>query len=350
MASFTNLHNSLSFLTWQAPDIRHIRWGQLHAAGLRAVVFDKDNTVTAPYATEVHGPLQNAIENCIQVFGAVSRLVLRSFPLESWPSRCATGADRVAVLSNSAGSSDDQGFAEAGRFEEALGLPVIRHGAKKPSKSCAESVFGHLGAAPHEVVMVGDRTLTDVVFGNLFGMFTVKTRLFDGTGDPGVVVYARQLEDWLAQRSAEAGVTPVAHPFSHLVKHAVGPFSFWVCQSLTCLTFLNYSDQAGFGYYIIFTISQGHIGSREGLSMGDKAYWESFYDGHVARGSGESFEWFLGSAAAARLLREELSPRSRVLHLGAGMSDLGPLLDAAGLDVVNVDYDRAAVCGSPLLL
>ena len=68
----------------QAPDIRHIRWGQLYMAGLKAVVFDKDNTVTAPYATEVHGPLRNAVDNCVSVFGDF-RAPLLSSPLSRPP-------------------------------------------------------------------------------------------------------------------------------------------------------------------------------------------------------------------------------------------------------------------------
>ena len=53
-------------------------------AGLKAVVFDKDNTVTAPYATEVHGPLRNAVDNCVSVFGDF-RAPLLSSPLSRPP-------------------------------------------------------------------------------------------------------------------------------------------------------------------------------------------------------------------------------------------------------------------------
>jgi len=41
------------------------------------------------------------------------------------------GIERVAVLSNSAGSSDDvPGYEDASRLELSLGIPVIRHGSK----------------------------------------------------------------------------------------------------------------------------------------------------------------------------------------------------------------------------
>lgn len=43
------------------------------------------------------------------------------------------GRDRIAILSNSAGSADDLGYEMAKQTEAALGLPVIRHATKKPA-------------------------------------------------------------------------------------------------------------------------------------------------------------------------------------------------------------------------
>lgn len=40
--------------------------------------------------------------------------------------------DKVAILSNSAGSSDDDDFRMAKATEIAFNLPVIKHKAKKP--------------------------------------------------------------------------------------------------------------------------------------------------------------------------------------------------------------------------
>lgn len=64
------------------PDIRYIDWDELKNKGFRAVVFDKDNTITVPYSLKLWGPLRSSMEQCKSVFG-----------------------DDIAVFSNSAGNS-----------------------------------------------------------------------------------------------------------------------------------------------------------------------------------------------------------------------------------------------------
>ena len=68
-------------------DITELDFAKLRAAGCRGVVFDKDNTLTAPYSNEVYPRLAGALRSCVEAFGA----------------------ERVAVLSNSAGTPDDPG-------------------------------------------------------------------------------------------------------------------------------------------------------------------------------------------------------------------------------------------------
>ncbi len=86
------------------------------------------------------------------------------------------------VLSNSAGSADDAGFVEAQRLEQLLGVPVLRHGAKKPAVQ--QALLRHFaGLAPQHIAMVGDRLLTDVLMGNDMGCFTILTQPFTEEGD-----------------------------------------------------------------------------------------------------------------------------------------------------------------------
>jgi hypothetical protein len=68
-------------------DISELDFAKLRAAGCRGVVFDKDNTLTAPYSNEVYPRLAGALRSCVEAFGA----------------------EQVAVLSNSAGTPDDPG-------------------------------------------------------------------------------------------------------------------------------------------------------------------------------------------------------------------------------------------------
>ena len=120
--------------------------------GIRAVVFDKDNTLTAPYATEVHPGAEAGLREALSTFGR----------------------DNVAILSNSAGTLDDPGYEDADRIEAEMGIAVIRHDEKKPGG--LQEVLGHFGDGvedPSQLAMVGDRLLTDIVFGNLYGMLTL---------------------------------------------------------------------------------------------------------------------------------------------------------------------------------
>jgi phosphatidylglycerophosphatase GEP4 len=122
------------------------------SCGVRAVVFDKDNTLTAPYGMTIHPDACRGLEDAKSVFGIAN----------------------VAIMSNSAGTLDDPDYEDAKRIEEALGIPVIRHDEKKPGG--LDEVLSHFKLEdPAHLCMVGDRLLTDVVFGNLYGMLTVHT-------------------------------------------------------------------------------------------------------------------------------------------------------------------------------
>ena len=49
-------------------DIRWLDWAELRRAGFRGVVFDKDNTLTAPYAPALWPPLAAAFDQCRAAF------------------------------------------------------------------------------------------------------------------------------------------------------------------------------------------------------------------------------------------------------------------------------------------
>lgn len=64
------------------PDIRWVDWPTLHRLGFRGVVFDKDNTLTAPYSLSLWPPLDPSFRLCRSTFPAGS----------------------IAIFSNSAGA------------------------------------------------------------------------------------------------------------------------------------------------------------------------------------------------------------------------------------------------------
>lgn len=86
------------------------------------------------------------------------------------------GRENVAILSNSAGTTvDDPDFVDGAEIEHQLGIAVIKHTEKKPGGIL--DVLHHFPNVhdPSQLCMVGDRLLTDVVFGNLHGMLTIHT-------------------------------------------------------------------------------------------------------------------------------------------------------------------------------
>lgn len=136
-----------------------------------AVILDKDNTLTVPYQSTIHPTVQDSVDEAVRIFGQ----------------------HRVAILSNSAGTAtDDSDDAQAAAVEAATGLSVVRHADKKPSRACLDQVLEHLHTNSHnshsngdgdscisrpleasDLIVVGDRLWTDVVFGNLHGCLTV---------------------------------------------------------------------------------------------------------------------------------------------------------------------------------
>lgn len=153
------------------------------------VVFDKDNTLTAPYKDHLHKHVEQSLVECIELFGK----------------------DRIAILSNSAGTPDDKNFEWKEAVETATGIRVIPHREKKPA--CLDEVMNHfnfyrienrsdnLSFRPSSILMVGDRLLTDTVFGNANGMVTLHlTEPLDTHGDNKIAIILRRLENAYLER------------------------------------------------------------------------------------------------------------------------------------------------------
>lgn len=97
----------------------------------------------------------------------------------SW-SECKAvfGSDHILIVSNSAGTCSDPGALAAENVSSQLGVPVLCHASKKPSRRCAQQVVdyfrelaqrgAHPDAVPH-VLVIGDRLTTDVVLASRIG-------------------------------------------------------------------------------------------------------------------------------------------------------------------------------------
>ncbi|KAM1016422.1 hypothetical protein ACFX13_046860 [Malus domestica] len=170
------------------PDIRYIDWPELHRRGFKGVVFDKDNTITAPYSLTLWGPLGSSLEQCKSVFGP-----------------------DIAVFSNSAGLYEyDHDGSRARELEGAIGIKVIRHRVKKPAGT-AEEIEKHFGCKSSHLIMVGDRPLTDIVYGNQNGFLTILTEPLSLNEEPFIVRQVRKLETALVNHRFKRGLKPTSH-------------------------------------------------------------------------------------------------------------------------------------------
>ena len=151
-------------------DLSNINVPHLKRLGIKGLVLDKDNTITAPYALHIHPQVEDAMVK-----------LMSEFP------------DSIAILSNSAGTPDDTNFQEAIAIEEQLGIPVIKHHLKKPAG--LEETLAFFQLEPCELAVVGDRLLTDVVFGNLHGMYTIHTQILTTNNDNKVAQLVRSIEN-----------------------------------------------------------------------------------------------------------------------------------------------------------
>ncbi|XP_065852030.1 phosphatidylglycerophosphate phosphatase 1, chloroplastic/mitochondrial isoform X3 [Euphorbia lathyris] len=143
-------------------DVRYIDWTELHRRGFKGVVFDKDNTITVPYSLKLWGPLASSMEHCKSVFG-----------------------NNVAVFSNSAG-------------------------VKKPAGT-AEEIENYFGCTASQLIMIGDRPFTDVVYGNRNGFFTILTEPLSLSEEPFIVRQVRKLEMAFTNHWLGKGKRPVSH-------------------------------------------------------------------------------------------------------------------------------------------
>lgn len=172
----------------EVPDIRYIDWSELKRRGFEGVVFDKDNTITAPYSLALWGPLGSSMEKCKSVFG-----------------------DNIAVFSNSAGLLEyDIDGRKAKSLEGAIGIKVIRHRLKKPAGT-SEEIEGLFGCDSSRLIMVGDRPFTDIVYGNRNDFLTILTEPLSLAEEPFIVKQVRKLEVALVNRWSNQGITPTTH-------------------------------------------------------------------------------------------------------------------------------------------
>ncbi len=183
-------NKSLAMPHFSVCDIRNINPNKLKEYGFKGLVFDKDNTITAPYVNEIYPTIEDAFSEFQEVY-----------------------KDNIAIMSNGAGTKDDKHHTDARKIEFELGIKVLRHNRKKPAG--IKEVLEYFGCEPNELVMFGDRIFTDVVFGNRYGMLTVHTTLLTEQGDNKAAARVREYEIPLIQKWRGKGIMAPPHERCH---------------------------------------------------------------------------------------------------------------------------------------
>ncbi|KAG0307762.1 hypothetical protein BGZ98_009834 [Dissophora globulifera] len=170
-------------------DIRDINFEQLHKSGITAIAFDKDNCLTPPYGKDLYPPFEHAWKRCRDVY-----------------------KDQVVIVSNSAGTQDDKDHQLAKAIEFSLQVQVLRHRQKKPAGG--DELLNHFsGIRPARIAFVGDRALTDIVFGNNWGMLTILTRdVVTEEGDNPMAKRIRRMEHRALAFLDSMNIKPRSHP------------------------------------------------------------------------------------------------------------------------------------------
>ncbi len=92
-------------------------------------------------------------------------------------------------------------------------IKVIRHKQKKP-EGLLEAVCMWDSVQPNEVMMVGDRYLTDIYGGNLLGMLTVVVDIFTEVNDNKGAIFGRRVEKVLLKLCSCMNDKPLYHPIA----------------------------------------------------------------------------------------------------------------------------------------
>ncbi|GJM23118.1 MAG: haloacid dehalogenase [Planctomycetota bacterium] len=145
-------------------DLSQLALDDLEQVGARGVVLDADNTLV------FHGT-QNLNPVIVPAFDAMRERFT-----------CVLFSNR-----------SPERHARLTRYAEELGLPIVEQTHKKPEASGFERAAELAGLPVEQLVMVGDRVLTDILGANRAGLRSVLVDPFDGE-EPTALTWIRRVE------------------------------------------------------------------------------------------------------------------------------------------------------------
>ena len=147
---------------YEAKTVFEINYDKLKEDGIKVIAFDLDSTVMKSKSGEFSQEILSMFENLKKDFSLI-------------------------IISN---NNNPEYIAKAvGQID----FPVIAP-AKKPSTGISKAFLKELGINPKEMVMVGDRPLTDILFGKILGCTTILVDSISWQEEKPIVRFVRKLE------------------------------------------------------------------------------------------------------------------------------------------------------------
>lgn len=153
------------------PTVFDIDYDTLRERGISGLIFDLDNTLCPWRAQTLKGPVEDLL----------TRLQAQGF--------------RISILSNGNLNKRGKILEELAQLE----IPVI-FPARKPLPFGFRRALKLMGTKPGEVAVIGDQVFTDVLGGNLLGIYTVLVSPISPREHPWTKWVGRTLERFLGRR------------------------------------------------------------------------------------------------------------------------------------------------------
>lgn len=147
---------------YEAKTVFEIKYDELKESGVKVIAFDLDSTVMKSKS----GVFSNEV---LQLFENLKR----DFSL--------------LIISN----NQDMEYIQKAMHQ--VNFPVIPH-AKKPFTDVSKTFLTENSIDPKDMVMVGDRPLTDILFGKFLGCKTILVDSINWNEEPPLTRFARRVE------------------------------------------------------------------------------------------------------------------------------------------------------------
>ena len=147
---------------YEAKTVYEINYDELKASGVKVIAFDLDSTVMKSKSGEFAPETLQMFENLKKDFS-------------------------LLIISN----NQDMDYIH--KAMQQVDFPIIPH-AKKPSTKISKAFLDENNIDPKDMVMVGDRPLTDILFGKLLGCKTILVDSISWEEEAPIVRAARKLE------------------------------------------------------------------------------------------------------------------------------------------------------------